>query len=447
MKRKKQIAPEPDSLSTDRYVYKVEPGNESCLVREALKRRSAWWRAASSTSDACDFLWSANDDRASSIGKAERLGKRHCVRNKLRHGYEASKKHYLARNLARNARVDMCTLTPLTFAVTSPSGDTHSGQCQQLDLLRRAASKRSGAWFVVKPVASNRGRGIEIVSGLSGIESKLNRSSPGSRWVVQKYVPSLLLDGRKFDIRLLLLVCSSGIYLHMDGYARTCSTRLDGSDCSEHSAHLTNDAVQVKSAEYGAAEDHNKLSLPELDEALARNPADNGRVLSITNDLWEPMCSITRHVVEATLMPRNHSQRQRTRCSSSNGFCPYKQKSERATNGRAERCACTAKCDNSSGNRVMAAEQSYAEKDCSSVSKRSFELLGLDFLLERSTGKPLLLEVNMNPALQRKGRHLEQMLPNMIEELVQITLDPIFPPPKGTAADLPKPLNRFQKIM
>jgi hypothetical protein len=70
--------------------------------------------------------------------------------------------------------------------------------------------------YIIKPRASSRGRGIHVVSDLSNI--KLDNC------IVQKYIHNpMLIDGKKFDIRLYVVVTSFDplrIYLFEEGLVR-----------------------------------------------------------------------------------------------------------------------------------------------------------------------------------------------------------------------------------
>jgi len=50
-----------------------------------------------------------------------------------------------------------------------------------------------------------------------------------------------------------------------------------------------------------------------------------------------------------------------------------------------------------------------------------------------------LIEVNTSPALFRSGSVLSDLLPRVIEELVQKVLDPLFPPPPDQAVPRARP--------
>ena len=58
----------------------------------------------------------------------------------------------------------------------------------------------------------------------------------------------------------------------------------------------------------------------------------------------------------------------------------------------------------------------------------SFELVGLDFMID-SNFRPWLIEVNTNPCLEVEGNVLSKIIPNLVENVLRIAVDPIFPPP------------------
>jgi hypothetical protein len=59
--------------------------------------------------------------------------------------------------------------------------------------------------------------------------------------------------------------------------------------------------------------------------------------------------------------------------------------------------------------------------------KHMFELFGFDFLLDEDF-RLWLLEINTNPFLGTPNKFMEGLVPKMIEDLIQLTVDPIFKP-------------------
>ena len=58
--------------------------------------------------------------------------------------------------------------------------------------------------------------------------------------------------------------------------------------------------------------------------------------------------------------------------------------------------------------------------------KYCFELFGYDFILDEDFNT-WLIEVNTNPCLEESSQMLKQYLPRMVEDMLKITIDQIFP--------------------
>jgi len=56
-----------------------------------------------------------------------------------------------------------------------------------------------------------------------------------------------------------------------------------------------------------------------------------------------------------------------------------------------------------------------------------FELFGFDFMLD-SEFKSWLIEVNTNPCLEESSPLLRSLLPRMIDDLLKLTIDVLYPP-------------------
>lgn len=59
--------------------------------------------------------------------------------------------------------------------------------------------------------------------------------------------------------------------------------------------------------------------------------------------------------------------------------------------------------------------------------KNCFELFGYDFLIDEDF-RVWLIEVNTNPYLGVPNQYIKELLPQMADDMLAITLDPIFPP-------------------
>jgi hypothetical protein len=58
-------------------------------------------------------------------------------------------------------------------------------------------------------------------------------------------------------------------------------------------------------------------------------------------------------------------------------------------------------------------------------------LLGYDFIFDEELNT-ILIEVNTNPCLEESNTLLKSMLPRMIDDLMNVVMDPLFSPDQGT---------------
>lgn len=57
----------------------------------------------------------------------------------------------------------------------------------------------------------------------------------------------------------------------------------------------------------------------------------------------------------------------------------------------------------------------------------SFELFGYDFLIDEDL-RTWLIEVNTNPYFGIPNDYIKVLLPQMIDHMLEIVVDPLFPP-------------------
>jgi hypothetical protein len=104
--------------------------------------------------------------------------------------------------------------------------------------------------WIVKPGNLSRGRNIKMFSDLDKI-TEFTKSSSFSvikpKWIIQKYVENpFLITGRKFDIRLYVLLTSVNpftLWFYEDYYIRLSPTIYSSDDKETSSMHLTNFSV------------------------------------------------------------------------------------------------------------------------------------------------------------------------------------------------------------
>ena len=387
---------------TPPYNFTILRGNGSELINKALQRRS-WWRETPEGAS-FHFFWASNGQAFEGIDfhnwRGAPPGQRQLI-NRIKGNGGITNKDRLAINLRRHckaAKLDPSSpLVPLSFIIT-PAGENELKADHELISFREAGAafkKRGENMWIVKPALLNRGRGIQVFGSATKVEAFLRTKKPNNHWVVQKYIERpLLVGGRKFDIRLLVLATSDlgsrerQHYMYRDSYVRTSSIVYEptGDRTADRCMHLVNDAVQSTFESYGTYEDSNKLSLPELQAIFDGQPLEeSGKILSVQDDLWPAMKATVQQVFSCA----------------SQLFTP-------APPGGG-----------------------------------MFELFGLDFMIDAS-GKALLIEVNTQPALGRHGHVLQEMIPRMLEETIQKAVDPIFPPPAD--ATPPELLDRFELV-
>ncbi|OHT05753.1 Tubulin polyglutamylase ttll-4 [Tritrichomonas foetus] len=142
---------------------------------------------------------------------------------------------------------------------------------------------KSHELWIFKPWASSRGRGIRLISSS---ESKL----PTTKGIIQYYIERpLLITGRKFDIRLYVLVTSITplkIYMHDSGLGRFATHQYEeDGDASDLQMHLTNYSVNKLSDDFVSGDsekesiDSSKWSLPFLLNYLESMGIDTEKIM------------------------------------------------------------------------------------------------------------------------------------------------------------------------
>lgn len=348
--------------------------------------------------------------------------------------------------------------------------------------------------WLIKPTCLNRGIGIEVMRDLGEIRAFLASKARGASmgihtvWVLQKYIENLLLyRGRKFDLRVWVLVTDAGdVFMHAPGYVRTCSETFD-LKATDRFAHLSNYCQQVNAASFGKYEEGNTLTFADLTQYLhdavlpqlrlqraldaaaaggggGAREGDTARGGGGAHDkpvheaqtgceamwgcgsrgLWGQMRSAVVDTFEA-LRGRGGA---RTHGFEENGFArkppPYIAVPK---GGSSASTAPSAGADGASGSAALPDPPSSSTTPSpasgypahagigSSVSmgtRHRYELLGLDFMVDAHL-KVHFIEVNTNPSLTYQNAWHEEFADEMIERMLDLVLDGVFPEPARPA--------------
>ena len=133
--------------------------------------------------------------------------------------------------------------------------------------------------------------------------------------------------------------------------------------------HLTNDAIQKYSEDYGKYEAGNKLSYDDFQKYLDSNYEEVK--VNFKRDLLPQIEKIVTDTIRATYMKMDPNKR-----------------------------------------------------------INSFEVFGYDFMIDEDF-KVYLIEANTNPCLELSSLLLAKLIPRMVDNAFRITLDPIFTPPEN----------------
>ena len=221
--------------------------------------------------------------------------------------------------------------------------------------------------WLLKPFNENQGRGIILINNLLKFkEFACNKNSYG-KWIIQKYIERpLLYKGRKFDIRIwVLLTGRRDIFICKQGYIRTSSEFFNLTSMQNY-VHLTNNCLQQNNPNYNRYEPGNTLSFSEFISNL--DIEYNNKLLNHFDEII--LQRVTDLIIDSILSVKKNSLKKH------NSFC--------------------------------------------------FEFLGYDFILDEDL-RVWLIEINSNPYLGTPNKYIENILPKVISELLSLILDPYYP--------------------
>lgn len=230
--------------------------------------------------------------------------------------------------------------------------------------------------WIMKPSSRSQGKGIFLVNKLAQVKrwfhSRATQMGPKDAYVISRYVDDpLLIGGKKFDLRLYVLVTSYRplkAYIFRRGFARftTINYTNEITELDNELIHLTNVAVQKHSDDY-SAQHGGKWSLQNL-----RLYIESTRGLEAAEKLFRDIGWAVVHSLKA---------------------CQH----------------------------VI-----INDKHC-------FECYGYDILID-SQLKPWLIEVNASPSLSSTTPDDRQLKTQLLSEVLDLVVPPGFLEPRDAAA-------------
>ncbi|GKT20875.1 Probable tubulin polyglutamylase TTLL9 [Aduncisulcus paluster] len=226
-------------------------------IRDVMKSYPGWVETLGSD---WDFIWSGVEWIREHFDSVRFLP--HQRVNHFRNHYEISRKDHMVKNIKRMQKALQkagkpeqhdFSFYPATFVLP-----------KDYSLLVEEYRKSKGDVWIMKPVGRAQGKGIFLFSKISAISAwkrdlhwdPTPKSSDTPTYVCQKYLANpLLVGGRKFDLRIYVLVTSYSpltVWLCRTGFGRFSYHRYttDKASLSSVSVHLTNVAIQKKDSAY-----------------------------------------------------------------------------------------------------------------------------------------------------------------------------------------------------
>ena len=407
IKRKK--LPQIISLVKDiKYQYCVYPGNYGKLIDILMeKRNDKWVKTDIELAKYCDFIWSPLPNVIDFSFASEKK----IFVNHMEFHSNYSNKLNLYYNLMRHCeskKINLFDYFPFTICLSLSQNNfntqienfkkfceelpsfTPKSDVKYVERFNILLSKRTGEsqtinipqtyntgknMWIIKPINLNRGRCIQVLNDTNAIvdyllkiqemkkiEGDNNNNFKCEHIILQKYLEKpLLYQGRKFDIRIWILIISGQenfVYVFKQGHLKATCAEYDVNSTS-HFIHLTNYSVQKHNIDFSKKEIGNEISYQDFqDELDKKNTGKN-----FMKDIYPKIVYIIRLAIGSGKSNINYL------------------------------------------NRI----------NC-------FEIFGCDFILDEKY-KPYLLEINMNPGLEISSPLISKLVPRMVDDALKLTID------------------------
>ncbi|KAL4466557.1 hypothetical protein ABPG72_010608 [Tetrahymena utriculariae] len=402
------------------YRFIVYPGNNSFVIREALLKRGNWkevqYDDPNINLSEIDFIWSPNSLSTKEYEKIVELEKKNpnhqIVINHFENNQSLTTKsdmikalnsHYRKNSDAQKGGYNVFHSIPATYVliVGVNSNDQRDFQIK-FNEISKSNFKRctlpekhcSNNIWILKPDNMSQGKGIEIFQSLKAILSFLHYKPAFSKWVIQKYIERpLLYNGRKFDLRVWVLLTNKGeLFVYKNGYLRTSSSKYSMQTFNE-AVHLTNWSLQKGLPSYEKHEQGNRLPLKEGLQYIFDTQYSKYQV-DYEKHIYPRMKDLIIDLVRS--------------------------------------------CE----------QEMFKSKKLSNC----FELYGFDFIIDEDL-RVWLIEANKNPGFGLPTEKARKLIDEMVDELLKLTIDQEYTPktalqPSQNVFDLiytikPSPFNKF----
>ena len=368
-----------DDVNKQKFlVYK---GNNSGLVKKLMELRTNWCEGYYSLPASASFIWMPTSYNI----RFERL-KASCAAQMVNHfefHTELSNKSRLFHNLTNHCtttKTSLNSLIPVTFVIDFRNGhyfsQVHNFKVFMINTKTKGLPSThyigKNIW-IMKPAGYNRGRGIHVFDDFDRLDDFVKEiianKTPGSAhtYVIQKYIEQpLLVHQRKFDIRVWVLVTQS----------HNCYFFPQG-------------YLRTSSSKFTL--DHLESAYIHLtNNAIQKEGAEYGKFEAGNQmsfkDFQEYLYAHYGNIRLASILAVMKSQ-------------------------------------------ITASLLAVKGKLNSNLRLNCFEIFGYDFIID-ACFKPWLIEVNTNPCLELSSPLLEQIIPRMIDDALELTVGVVFPSPK-----------------
>ena len=151
-------------------------------------------------------------------------------------------KAFRAHFVSRGCTLEEVGIMPQSFLLDS------SQECVQFF---KYASSNPTKWWVLKMSQGYGGEGISIHQNMSLLYKKFGICKGNGEYIVQEYLSNLLLvEGRKFDVRGLILIAGTDPYFlfYHESYLRVSVSNFAFN--GDRNVHITNSHLQVMSRDF-----------------------------------------------------------------------------------------------------------------------------------------------------------------------------------------------------